>query len=201
MSPQPAHSPHPSNAHDLRIGILVGSTRPGRKAETVAQWIYEIAKKRTDATFEIVDLKDYPLPLLDDPIPPSVGKPHPAHADAWAAKVASLDAFVVVTPEYNHSLPGALKNAIDYLYAEWNNKAAGFVSYGSAGGARAVEHLRNIMAELQVATVRGQVLLPLATDFENYTVFKPGPAREPAVTAMLDQLVGWGRVLKTLRTK
>jgi NAD(P)H-dependent FMN reductase len=190
---------HEAMAHPLRVGIIVGSTRPGRNAEAVAKWVFDIAKKRADAEFELVDLKDYPLPLLDDPVPPSAGRPHPPHANAWAAKVASLDAYVVVTPEYNHSVPGGLKNAIDFLYAEWNNKVAGFVSYGSAGGVRAVEHLRLIMAELQVATVRAQVYLTLAYDFENYRQFKPTPSKEQSVTTMLDQLVAWGRALKSVR--
>jgi len=192
--------PHEASTSPLRVGIIVGSTRPGRKAADVAQWVYGIAKQREDAQFEIVDLQDYPLPLLNDPVPPSVGKPHPAHAHAWAEKVASLDAFVFVTPEYNHSMSGALKNAIDYLYREWNNKAAGFVSYGSAGGVRAVEHLRLVMAEVQVATVRAQAFLSLFTDFENFTTFRPGPGKDQAVATMLDQLVLWGRALKGVRS-
>jgi len=189
-----------SGPSTLRVGIIVGSTRPGRKAEAVAHWVYGIAKPRTDAEFEVVDLQEFHLPLLDDPVPPSAGRPHPAHAQAWAAKVASFDAFVFVTPEYNHSLPGALKNAIDYLYAEWNNKAAGFVSYGSSGGVRAVEQLRLVMAEVQVATVRAQAWLSILNDFENYTVFKPTAGKEKSVTMMLDQLVAWGRALKSLRS-
>jgi len=182
-----------------KIGIIVGSTRPGRKGEAVAKWVYEIAKKRQDADFELIDLKDHPLPHLDEPIPPSAGHYAQEHTKAWAAKIEALDGFVFVTPEYNHSTSGALKNAIDYLYAEWNNKAAGFVSYGSAGGVRAVEHLRLVMAELQVATVRAQAALYLATDFENFRVFKPEPTREKAVTAMLDQLVAWSLALQSVR--
>ena len=189
-----------SQAPKLKVGIIVGSTRPGRNAQAVAQWVLEIARKRSDAEFELVDLKDHPLPLLDEPIPASAGQYSQAHTRAWAAKIASLDAFVFITPEYNHSTSGALKNAIDYLYAEWNNKAAGFVSYGSAGGVRAVEHLRLVLAELQVATVRAQGILYLATDFENYRIFRPDPARGQAVATMLDQLVAWGRALKTLRS-
>ena len=190
----------PEKSQDpLRIGIIVGSTRPGRSGEAVARWAIEIAKKRKDAEFELVDLQEYSLPLLDVPIPPSVGRPPPAHAQGWSEKVASLDAFVFVTPEYNHSTSGALKNAIDYLYKEWNNKAAGFVSYGSAGGVRAVEHLRLIMAELQVATVRAQAWFTFSQDFENYTKFQPSAGKEQSVTAMLDQLVSWGRALKTVR--
>ncbi len=132
----------------LRIGIIVGSTRPGRKADAVARWVLEHARKRTDAEFEIVDIGDYNLPLLDEPIPPSMGKYTNQHTKDWAKKIASLDGFVFVTPEYNHGPSAALKNAIDFVYAEWNNKAAGFVSYGSAGGARAVEHLRHVMGEI-----------------------------------------------------
>jgi NAD(P)H-dependent FMN reductase len=121
------------------------------------------------------------------------------HTKTWAAKIGSFDAYVFVTPEYNHGTSGALKNAIDFLFAEWNNKAAGFVSYGSAGGARAVEHLRLNLAEVQMATVRNQVLLSLFTDFENFSVFKPGPQKEASVNAMLDQVIAWGGALKTLR--
>jgi NAD(P)H-dependent FMN reductase len=196
MSPPRTHA---ESQPKIRVGIILGSTRPGRNGEAVARYVYEIAKKRTDADFELVDLKDYPLPLLDDPIPPSAGQPHPPHAKAWAEKIASLDAFVFVTPEYNHSTSGVLKNTIDYLYGEWNNKVAGFVSYGSAGGIRAVEHLRLIMAELQVATVRAQAWFSLFTDFENFSEFRPDPKKEQSVTTMIDQLVSWGRALRSVR--
>lgn len=158
-----------------------------------------MASKRNDAVYELVDIKDYHLPLLDEPYPASFGQYQNEHTKAWAEKIKSLDAFVFVNGEYNHSLPGALKNAMDYLYAEWNNKAAGFVSYGSAGGARAVEHLRLIMGELQVADVRTQVLLSLFTDFENFSVFKPADLHATNLNTMLDQLISWGTALKTLR--
>ena len=123
----------------LQVGIIIGSTRPGRKADAVASWVHEIAKQRTDAAFEVVDIADYNLPLLDEPVPPSIGKYSKDHTKKWAAKIATFDAFVFVTPEYNHGTSAALKNAIDFLFAEWNNKAAGFVGYGSAGGVRAIE--------------------------------------------------------------
>lgn len=126
---------------------------------------------------------------LDEPVPPSMGQYSKPHTKAWAAKIDSFDGFVFVTPEYNHSTSGALKNAIDYLYKEWNNKAAGFVGYGSAGGAWAVEHLRLIMAEVQVATVRNQVMLSLFTDFGNFSIFKPASRNEQLVNGMLDQLI------------
>jgi NAD(P)H-dependent FMN reductase len=185
----------------LRVAVILGSTRPGRNGEAVAKWVYEVAKKRTDGEFEYVDIKDYNLPLLDEPIPPSLGQYSKEHAKSWAAKINSFDAFVFVTAEYNHGIPGALKNAIDFLYKEWNNKVAGFVSYGGGAlGTRAVEHLRLVMAELQVATVRNQVSLSLFTDFENFSVFKPARFQEIQVNSMLDQVIAWGGALQTLRT-
>ena len=126
----------------LKIGIIVGSTRPGRKALDVANWVQSVAGKRRDAIYEVVDIADFDLPLLDEPVPPSMDEYSKPHTIAWAEKIGGFDAFVFVTPEYNRSTSAALKNALDFLYKEWNNKAAGFVSYGSAGGARAVEHLR-----------------------------------------------------------
>ncbi len=183
----------------LRIAILVGSTRPGRKAESVARWVEGIARGRTDAEFEIVDIADFHLPLLDEPIPASAGRYQNPHTHAWSAKILGFDGFVFVTPEYNHSVPAALKNAIDFLHVEWNNKAAGFVSYGSAGGVRAVEHLRLVLAELQVATVRAQVRLSLLTDFVEMRELRPSAAQADAVRAMLDQVVNWSRAMKTVR--
>lgn len=183
----------------IRIGIILGSTRPGRNGEAVARWVVNIASKRSDAQYELVDLKQFNLPLLDEPVPPSQGHYSQQHTKDWAAKIASFDAFVFVTPEYNHGTSGALKNAIDFLYAEWNNKAAGFVGYGGAGGTRAVESLRLVMGELMVADVRAQVALSLFTDFENFSTFKPAPLQEKSVEAMLDQLVAWGTALKTVR--
>ena len=185
----------------IKVGIIVGSTRPGRHADVVASWVLEKAKNRTDAQFEIVDIKHFNLPLLDEPIPPSQGKYTQPHTKAWAQKVASFDAYIFVTPEYNHAPSAALKNAIDFVYGEWNNKAAGFVSYGaSTSGGRAVEHLRLVMAELQVADVRAQVLLSLYNDFENFTALKPNAMHETNLAMMLDQLVAWGTALKTMRT-
>ena len=182
-----------------RIGIILGSTRPNRNGEQVARWVLEIASRRDDADFELIDLRDYPLPHLDEPLPPSLGQYQNEHSKKWAAEIASFDGFVIVTPEYNHSTSGVLKNAIDYLYAEWNNKAVGFVSYGGTGGARAVEHLRLVAAELQMADVRQQVTLSLITEFENYTTFKPGDYNLPAFNTMLDQVIAWSAALAPLR--
>ncbi len=185
----------------IKIAIILGSTRPGRNGEAVAKWVYDVAQKRSDAAFELVDIKDFNLPLLDEPMPPIMGQYSKAHTKTWSAKIDSFDGYVFVTPEYNHGIPGALKNAIDFLFAEWNNKAAGFVSYGGASGARAVEQLRLVLAEVQMATVRLQVLFSMYTDFENFSVFKPDSRKETSVNDMLDQLVAWSGALKTLRKK
>ncbi len=183
----------------IHVGIVIGSTRPNRKGEVVARWVHGHAAKRTDATFELIDIATYALPLLDEPLPPSQGKYAHEHTKRWSAKVTSCDAFVFVTPEYNHGTSGALKNALDFVFHEWSNKAAGFVSYGSAGGVRAVESLRMVMGELSVADVRSAVALTLSTDWEDFKVFKPAARHEKTLTTMLDQVVAWGGALKPLR--
>src|SRR5262245_38676391 len=156
-----------------KIGIILGSTRPGRNGEAVAKWVLDVAKQRTDAQFELIDLLDFNLPHLDEAVPPSMGQYSQPHTQEWARTIAAYDGFIIVTPEYNHSTSGALKNAIDFLFAEWNNKAVGFVSYGSLGGTRAVEHLRLVAAELMMANVRAQLALSIPIDFEHWSVFKP----------------------------
>ena len=183
----------------IRVAIIVGSTRPGRKSAAVSKWVSDVTKNRKDAEFEIVDIEDFKLPLLDEPVPPSMGQYSKPHTKAWSAKIDSFDAYIFVTPEYNHGTSGALKNAIDFLFREWNNKAAGFVGYGGSGGTRAVEQLRQVMGELMVADVRSQVSLSLLTDFENYTTFKPHERHEKAVHAMVDQVIAWGSALKSMR--
>ncbi len=182
-----------------RIGIILGSTRPNRNGEQVARWVFDIASRRDDAEFELIDLRDYPLPHLDEGLPASMGQYANEHTRQWAQKIASFDGFVMVTPEYNHSTSGVLKNAIDYLYAEWNNKAVGFVSYGAVGGARAAEHLRLISAELQMADVRQQVALSLLTEFENFSVFKPSDYNVQSLEILLGQVIAWSKALAPLR--
>ncbi|NYF09178.1 NAD(P)H-dependent FMN reductase [Leifsonia sp. AK011] len=185
---------------ELRIGIILGSTRPGRNGAQVADWVLEQATKRDGVVYELVDIADFNLPHLDEAIPASQGLYANEHTRAWAETIASYDGFVMVTPEYNHSTSGALKNAIDFIYGEWNNKAVGFVSYGAAAsGARAVEHLRLIVGELQMADVRQQVGISLHTDFENYTTMKPVPHHEAPLATMLDQLESWSGALRTVR--
>jgi NAD(P)H-dependent FMN reductase len=185
----------------LKIGIILGSTRPGRNGEAVAKWAHEIALKRDDAEFELIDLARFELPILDEPAPASFGKYSHAHTHAWSAKIASFDGYVFVTPEYNHGPSGALKNAIDFLHNEWTDKAAGFIGYGASLGARAVEQLRLVMASLQVATVTAQAGLSLFTDFENFSVFKPGATQEQFVNRVFDQVIAWSGALATLRAQ
>lgn len=187
-----------------RIAVIVGSTRPGRRAEMVAEWVAEAAAERTDVVVELVDLADFALPLLDEPVPALFGAYRHEHTLRWAKTIASYDGFVFVTPEYNHSYPAVVKNAIDYLFAEWTNKAAGFVSYGTTGGTRAVEHLRLTLAEVKVAGVRSQVALGLFTDFvitdpAERGVFAPGEQQRQTLDTMLDEVVAWSRAFKSLR--
>jgi NAD(P)H-dependent FMN reductase len=147
----------------------LGSTRPSRNGKAVADRVFEKAQARLGADCDLIDLLDHHLPAIDE------------------------------APEYNHSTSGVLKNSIDYLYAEWNNKAAAFVGYGSVGGARAVEHLRAVCSELQIAHVRQQLAFSLFTDFENFSDFRPAALHDDLATTMFDQLEAWAGALKPLR--
>ena len=177
----------------LNIGIILGSTRDGRLSPQVGEWVKAQADKRGDANYEIVDIAQFKLPFLGttDGTEPGIA--------AWNEKLASLDGFVFIVQEYNHSITGALKNALDFAREGWNNKAAGIVSYGSVGGARAAEHLRGILGELAVADVRTHPALSLFTDFENGQTFKPAEMHEGTVNEMLSQLVSWSTALRTVR--
>jgi NAD(P)H-dependent FMN reductase len=184
----------------IRLAVILGSTRPGRRGGAVAEWVVERAAARDDVSPELLDLTTFDLPVYDEPEPPMSGRFAHPHSTAWAESIAAFDAFVFVTPEYNRSIPGALKNAIDFLFYEWNDKAAGFVSYGiDAGGARAVEHLRVVLGELCVADVRTQVALSLQHDFEAQTTLAPGEVASKKLDLMLDQVVAWGNALRSLR--
>lgn len=181
----------------LRIAVILGSTRPNRKSETVAQWVVEQAQGR-EASYEIVDLRDHPMPHFDSPVSPARGNYESAATIEWATTIARYDGFIFVTPEYNHSTSSVLKNALDTIYAEWNNKAAGFVSYGSTGGVRAVEHLRQIVAELQIADVRGQVALSLISDWDAAGAFAPADRHSRAAEAMFTHVEAWAGALRAL---
>lgn len=182
----------------IKIGIIIGSTRPGRNGEAVAKWVYNLSLKRKDAEFELIDISNYNLPLFDEMYPPMMNQYANEHTKVWSSKIAEFDGYIFVTPEYNHSTSGALKNAIDYLHYEWNNKAVGFVSYGSSGGVRAVEHLRLIAGELKMADVRAQVTFSIFTDFVNMSEFKPEASKEESATALFDQVISWSNALKPL---
>lgn len=187
----------------LKIAVIIGSTRPNRFSEHPAKWIFEEVKKLPDVEAELLDLRDWPLPFYDEPASPSGIKdgnyPNPL-VKKWAAKIAAADAFVIVTPEYNHGYPAVLKNALDHVYAEWNRKAVGFVSYGSVGGGRVVEQLREVAVELQMASTRAAVHIPGSVVFSG----KPWDSdveanHKNSADTMLSQLVWWGNALKAAR--
>lgn len=186
----------------MKIHIITGSTRPNRKSHSIAQWAHEVASKRSDASFELVDIADYNLPLLDEPLPPLIAEEYTKdHTKKWAAKIAEADGFIFVTPEYNAGVSGALKNAIDFLHAEWANKAVGFVGYGSVGGARVIEQLRGTAGELQMADVRETLNLFLHQDFEEYTMFVPTDQHARQLNRTIDQVVEWAQALRTVRNQ
>ena len=173
------------------IHIILGSTRQGRFGDRVASWFMAHADARADMSAELVDLRDWPLPFFDQPVPPMMGSYNDPLQQAWAAKVAEADGYVIVTPEYNHGYPAVLKNALDHLYAEWNGKPVGFVGYGgSGGGIRAVEQLRQVVIELAMVPIRSQVAIPGA-----YRVFQNGapdnPALAQAADTVLNEVVGY----------
>ncbi|MEV7011224.1 NAD(P)H-dependent oxidoreductase [Streptosporangium sp. NPDC051022] len=184
----------------ITIAVVLVSTRPGRRGAAVADWVMKHAAERDDARFELVDLAEFDLPDLDEPLPPASGRYTHDHTRSWARTVAGYDGFLFVTPEYNHSAPGKLKNALDRVHAEWHNKAAGFVSYGFDGGVRAVETLRPVLGALQIADISAQVALSMHHDFTDFTDFTPGEHRTATLTTTLDQLIAWSTVLAPLRT-
>lgn len=185
----------------MKIGIIMGSIRDGRASEGVADWVKGIAENYTsDAQFEIVDLKDYALPLFDEAASPAYTSDLKAieQQKPWAEKMTELDAYIFVTPEYNHGISSALKNALDYVYNELNDKAAGIVSFGSAGGVRSAEQLRTILSEFQVAHVRTQPALSLFYDW-NEEGLNPSDAQKDAVEQMLYQLSYWAKAMNGVR--
>lgn len=186
----------------IRLAIITGSTRPGRTSPDVARWVHEHAAARDDLHAEIVDLAAFDLRQLDEPAPAALSADYQhEHTRRWSEVIASFDAYIIVTPEYNHSMPGALKTALDFLFAEWNDKAVGFVGHGVHGGVRAIEHLRQVAAELKLADVRTQVTLSVFADFQDMTAFAPQDHHTATLQRMLDELVAWGGALKALRDR
>jgi NAD(P)H-dependent FMN reductase len=187
-----------------QIGIVIGSTRPSRFGDKPAAWIHGIASKRAGLDFEVIDLRDYPLPLFDEPGSPAWGPIENKEARRWATKLASLDGFILVTPEYNHGISAVLKNALDYAYNEWMRKPVAFVGYGGVGAARAIEQLRLVAAELQMVSVRNAVHIA-AADFlglwRQGKSFDDLPHLAQSAAPMLDELAWWTKALKVAREK
>lgn len=182
-----------------KIAIITGSTRPHRINHGVAEWVFNQAVARGDADYELVDIADYNLPLLDEALPAAYGQYTNEHTQAWSAKIAEFDGFIFVTGEYNHSVTPALANALSFLNNEWANKAAGIVGYGSAMGVRAVEHLRGILSELRIAHVQKQGMFSLFTDFENFSTFAPTEIQAASVEPMFEQVVTWTKAMEYVR--
>jgi len=188
----------------LRVKIILGSTRPNRFSEQAGKWILEEAGKIAGISAEVLDLRDYAMPFFNEPVSPSY-KQEPYKNEAVArftSKIAEGDAFIIVTPEYNRGTSGVLKNAMDWVYQEWNNKPMGFVAYGSVGGARAVEQLRTVAVELQMAPVRNAVHIPAHwVLLDEKGVLKTGAldSYQMAAEGLLTQLVWWANALKAAR--
>ena len=187
------------------ISVIVGSTRQARFSEKPAQWIFQQLEKRGGIDARLLDLRDFPMPFFDQPVPPAMPGRPPYENEVvkkWTAEIARSDGFIFVTPEYNYGTAAVLKNAIDWVYPEWNRKAAAFVSYGSALGARSVQQLRETAIELQLAPVRFSVHIPVATlraHFQGGDVNAGLAELEAPAKAMIDDLLWWTAALKKAR--
>jgi NAD(P)H-dependent FMN reductase len=187
-----------------RIGIVIGSTREGRFGEKPAHWIHEIAKQRTDLAFELIDLRDHPLPFFNEPMSPRLEPVNNEPARLWAGKLATLDGLIIVTPEYNHAPGAVLKNALDYAYTEFVRKPIGFVGYGGAGAARAVEQLRLIAIALQMAPVAHAVHVGMVESLgimQQGKTFEDFPHLAQAANRLLDDMSWWAKTLKPARER
>ena len=183
----------------LHLHIIAGTTRPNRLSKSIADWVYKTASTRKDVSFELVDVADYNLPVFDEPRSPMMQQYEHDHTKKWSEKIQQADGYIFVTGEYNHSIPGVFKNAVDFLNHEWRNKALGFVSYGSAGGARAVEHWRGVAGELHMADVREALHLYLGKDFDQDGQFAPTEAHADQLQKIIDAVNAWSGALKTLQ--
>jgi NAD(P)H-dependent FMN reductase len=184
----------------VKIGIVLGSTRPGRVGTTVAEWVAKQAVTRESADYELVDVADFDLDLLNEPAVPGAADRHYENekTQVWSRAVDELDGFIFVTPEYNHSVPAAMKNAFDVLGPEWQKKSIAFVAYGADGGVRSVEHWRSITANMSMLGARTQLSLSLFTDFGEHG-FVPTDRREHELTGLFDeveQLTGLAQLLR-----
>ena len=190
----------------VNIKVILGSTRQARFSEKPGNWIFGELKKRSDVSAELLDLREYQLPFFDEPVSPSYKQEEYKHeaVERWRNKVKEADGFIVIAPEYNHGYPAVLKNAFDYVYPEWNNKPVGFISYGSAMGARSVEQLRGVAVELQMAPIRNAIHMPYdvvvagGKGTPEAEIFAPYAER---ATVLIDQLLRWAKALKEARQK
>jgi NAD(P)H-dependent FMN reductase len=184
-----------------KLGVIVCSTRPNRVGLSIAHWFVEKAKAHGKFAVELVDLKEVALPQMDEPNHPMKRQYTHDHTKKWSGIVSALDALVWVVPEYNYGMPPALLNALDYLFHEWNFKAAGFVSYGGvSGGTRSVQMSKQVMTSLKLVPIPEGVIIPFAAKLITDGRFDPAATQDEAVTRMLDELVRWNGALQTLRS-
>lgn len=189
----------------LKIAVIISSTRDTRFADKPAQWIFDLAKQRKDLDVELVDIRDYNLPFFNEVASNAWAPTQDPNARRWQEKIAQFDGYIFVTAEYNRSITGALKNAIDQAYVEWNRKPAAYLGYGSVGGTRAVEHLRMINVELQMVPIRSAVHIGGSELMKVHPMGANGPIADiedailPSAKDMLDQLTWWGNALKEAR--
>lgn len=185
----------------MTIGVILGSTRPGRFGDKPTKWFMQVTKEFPQASFTLIDLAKDPLPLLDEPKIPAYGEHQNPHTQKWAKLVAHMDGFVVITPEYNHSMPAALKNAFDYLLTEWSYKPIGFVGYGAdAGGQRAIEHLRGMCGFLNMFDIAEHVTIARTWEtLDPHGNFIPSTDHDRAARAMLEKLIFWAKHLSRAR--
>ncbi|OJF93744.1 NADPH-dependent FMN reductase [Alkalibacterium sp. f15] len=185
----------------VKIGVITGSTRDARVNKQVSEYILEKAKHVEGAEFELVDIKEYDLPMFNEAMPPAMANMNydKDETTRWSEKIDSLDGFVFVTPEYNNAITPSLKNAIDYIGPEWGNKAAGIVGYGSTLGVAATLNLRAILSNINVATVAPVGGFSLFTDFEEMSTFRPSEIHNPTIQAVLETTVAWSKGLKSIR--
>jgi NAD(P)H-dependent FMN reductase len=187
------------------IPIIVGSTREGRFSEKVAKWVFDELKTRKEVETRLLDLREFPMPFFDQAVPPSVaGRPPYSHpvVQRWTAQIGEADAFIFVTPEYNHGIPGVLKNAIDWVNQEWRRKPATFVGYGGVNGARSIEQLRLIACEMQMAPLRSAMHIPMPALMAHMQGRDPVPSlneSRQAAEAMINDLLWWSDALKAAR--
>lgn len=185
----------------LRTKLIIASTRPGRKGPAVAAWIYEVAKAQPGLDVDILDLGLINLPLLDEPNHPRLQQYQHQHTKDWSASIASAEAFIIVMPEYNFGFNAALKNALDFVFHEWQNKPVALVSYGGvSGGLRAVQLLKPVLQALSLVAIPEAVSIPMFTQYiDDKGVFTPNEQLTKSAQGMMKGLVKWGEVMRGLR--